>query len=150
VIDAGPIVITEADIVAFATAHDPQWFHMDAETARRGKFGGVIASGWHTCAIAMRLVADAALHGSEASASPGLAYVKWLDPVRPNDRLTLRAEVLAGISVCPHSASSQSCADISRWTPLRMAWPWPTRELTMAGGASLMSVYTAPEPAWRG
>lgn len=94
VIEAGPYVVGEEEILGFARAYDPQWFHTDPEAAARGRFGGLIASGWHTCAIAMRLVADAALQGSESFASPGLAYVKWPNPVRPGDALQLRAEVL--------------------------------------------------------
>ena len=94
VIEAGPRVVTEAEILAFARDFDPQWFHTDPAAAARGPFEGLIASGWHTCCLAMRLVADAALHGSESFASPGLAYVKWPHPVRPGDRLRLRAHVL--------------------------------------------------------
>ena len=93
-ITAGPMVVTEAEVIAFASAYDPQWFHTDATAAAQGRFGGLIASGWHTCAMAMRLVADAALLDSESFASPGLAYVKWPHPVRPGDQLSLRATVL--------------------------------------------------------
>ena len=94
IITAGPYALSEAEVLQFATAYDPQWFHTDPQAAAQGPFGGLIASGWHTCGIAMRLVADAALQGSESFASPGLAYVKWPHPVRPDDRLTLRATVL--------------------------------------------------------
>lgn len=94
VIEAGPVSITEEDIITFARSHDPQWFHTDPAVAAQGKFGGVIASGWHICSTAMRLVADAALSGSEASASPGVAYIRWPNPVRGGDRLWLKAEVL--------------------------------------------------------
>jgi len=94
VIEAGPYVVDEAEGLSFAKAYDPQWFHTDPEAAAKGRFGGLIASGWHTCGIAMRLAADAALHGSESFASPGLAYVKWLHPVRPGDALRLRATVI--------------------------------------------------------
>ena len=93
-IEAGPYRVSDQEIVAFASAYDPQWFHTDAIAAAEGRFGGLIASGWHTCSIAMRLVVDAALQGSESFASPGLEYVKWLAPVRPGDALSLRAEVL--------------------------------------------------------
>jgi len=92
-IEAGPYVLGEAELLRFAQAYDPQWFHTDAAAAGEGPFGGLIASGWHTCAIAMRLVADSALAGSESFASPGLKYVKWPQPVRPGDALRLRAEV---------------------------------------------------------
>ena len=94
VIDAGPYPVNEAEIVEFAGRYDPQWFHTDPEAARKGRFGGLIASGWHTCSIAMRLIAETALAGSESFASPGLEYVKWPAPVRPGDGLSLRAEVL--------------------------------------------------------
>ena len=77
VIEAGPYSVSESEVVQFAFAYDPQWFHTHADAASRGRFQGLIASGRHTCGMAMRLVADAALHGSESFASPGLAYVKW-------------------------------------------------------------------------
>jgi acyl dehydratase len=94
IIEAGPHAVSEEEIVGFAAAYDPQWFHTDPEAAKRGRFGGLIASGWHTCGIAMRLVTDAALRDSESFASPGIGYIKWPYPVRPGDRLTLRATVL--------------------------------------------------------
>lgn len=94
VIEAGPHRVGEDELLQFARAWDPQWFHTEAEAAAQGPFGGLIASGWHTCSIAMRLAVQAALHDSESYASPGLAYVKWLHPVRAGDALTLRATVL--------------------------------------------------------
>ena len=94
VIEAGPYVLTEAELVQFARAYDPQWFHTDAEAAADSAFGGLIASGWHTCAIAMRLVVEAALEGSESFASPGLEHVRWPNPVRPGDALRLVADVI--------------------------------------------------------
>jgi acyl dehydratase len=110
VIEAGPYQITEAEVLQFATAYDPQWFHTDPAAAARGRFGGLIASGWQTCGIAMRLAADAALHDSETFASPGLAYVKWRHPVRPGDALSLRATVIDA-----RCASSQPTLGILRW-----------------------------------
>jgi acyl dehydratase len=110
VIEAGPYAVDEAEILAFANAYDPQWFHTDLEASARGRFGGLIASGWHTCGIGMRLAADAALSGSESFASPGLAYVKWPHPVRPGDRLTLKATVIE-----TRRARSQPTLGILRW-----------------------------------
>ena len=110
VIEAGPYPVSEAEVLQFATSFDPQWFHTDAEAATGGPFGGLIASGWHTCGIAMRLVADAALAGSESFASPGLAYVKWKQPVRPGDALRLRATVLE-----TRRSASQPHLGILRW-----------------------------------
>jgi acyl dehydratase len=94
VIEAGPYLVSEAELLQFANAYDPQWFHTDAAAAAQGRFGGLIASGWHTCGMAMRLATDAMLAGSESFASPGLAYVKWTHPVRPGDALSLCATVL--------------------------------------------------------
>ncbi|WP_137895700.1 MaoC family dehydratase [Ramlibacter sp. 2FC] len=110
VIEAGPYEVSQAELLQFAGAYDPQWFHTDPEAAARGRFGGLIASGWHTCGIAMRLVADAALAGSESFASPGLAYVKWPSPVRPGDRLALRATVIE-----TRRSRSQPELGILRW-----------------------------------
>lgn len=94
VLEAGPYEVSEDEIIEFARAYDPQWFHTDAQASATGRFGGLIASGWHTCAIAMRLIVDTALTGSESFASPGLEYVKWPAPVRPGDSLSLQVEVL--------------------------------------------------------
>jgi acyl dehydratase len=94
VLDAGPYAVSEAEVLNFAQQWDPQWFHTNPEAAAQGPFEGLIARGWHTCGIAMRLAADAFLAGSESYASPGLAYVKWPHPVRPNDVLRLRVTVL--------------------------------------------------------
>ena len=94
VIKAGPYVVTEAEVLEFASRYDPQWFHTDLRTAGQGRWGGVIASGWHTFAIAMRLACDAALSDSGSWGSPGLDYLKWVKPVRPGDSLTFHATVI--------------------------------------------------------
>ena len=110
VIEAGPHAVTEAEVLAFARQYDPQWFHTDPQAAAQGRFAGLIASGWHTCAIGMRLMTDAVLQGSESFASPGLGYVKWLHPVRPGDALTVRATVLE-----VRCAASKPTLGIVRW-----------------------------------
>lgn len=94
IIKGGPVKITEADILAFATQFDPQWFHTDPKRAQSGRWGGLIASGWHTCAITMRMAVDAFLHDSESFGSPGLGEVRWKVPVRPGDVLRLEAKVM--------------------------------------------------------
>lgn len=94
IISGGPLRITEEEIIDFARRFDPQWFHIDPQRASKGRWNGIIASGWHSCAIAMRLACDAALTGSESFGSPGLSYLKWIAPVRPGDELSLRCEVL--------------------------------------------------------
>lgn len=90
----GPASLSEAQILAFAREYDPQWFHLDVERAKTGRWQGLIASGWQTCGVAMRLAGEGALHGSQSFGSPGLEYLKWPAPVRPGDALTLVAEVL--------------------------------------------------------
>lgn len=91
---AGPVRIELADIIAFGKAFDPQRFHTDPDWARSSRWQGIIASGWHTCAIAMRLVCEGPLRDSESIGSPGIAYLKWPAPVRPGDELRLEVEVL--------------------------------------------------------
>lgn len=90
----GPVLVTEAEIMQFAGNYDDQWFHTDPVRAEQGPFHGLIASGWHTCALAMQMVSRQILAGSESYASPGLAYVKWPNPLRPGDVLTLKVLVL--------------------------------------------------------
>jgi len=93
-IEAGSCQVSRAEIVDFARQYDPQWFHTDPDAAAAGPFDGLIASGWHSCCIAMRLAVDSVLQGSESYASPGLSYVRWPNPVRPGDRLSLLLTVL--------------------------------------------------------
>ncbi|MFZ9391673.1 MAG: MaoC family dehydratase [Burkholderiaceae bacterium] len=92
--EAGPVRITQQEILEFANRYDPQWFHTDVEASVKGPYGGLIASGWQTCGLAMRLSVDHFLKDSESFGSPGLSYLKWLAPVRSNDELTLKATVL--------------------------------------------------------
>ncbi|SDV49735.1 MaoC family dehydratase [Chitinasiproducens palmae] len=107
---AGPREVDAAEIVAFARQYDPQPFHVDPERAAGGRWGGLIASGWMTCGIAMRLACDAALDGSESFGSPGLDYLKWSAPVRAGDALTLTATVLE-----KRRSSSQPTLGVLRW-----------------------------------
>ena len=76
----GPATLTEREIVDFAQRYDPQWFHTDPARATASVWDGLIASGWQTCGVAMRLVCDGILAGSESFGSPGLAYLKWENP----------------------------------------------------------------------
>jgi acyl dehydratase len=86
--------LSEAEIVDFARRWDPQPFHLNPEGARDSMFGGLIASGWHTGAIAMRLLVDGLLSGSATQGSPGIDNIRFLRPVRPGDRLSGRFTVL--------------------------------------------------------
>jgi acyl dehydratase len=90
----GPRLITREEIIAFASEFDPQPMHLDEEAARAGMLGGLAASGWHSCAILMRMIADGFVLDSHSLGSPGVEEVQWLRPVRPGDRLTVRSTVL--------------------------------------------------------
>jgi acyl dehydratase len=91
--DFGPLRVDEAEVVDFGRRFDPQPFHVDAEVAAAGPFGGLIASGWHTCALMMRLLADEYLSPVSSLGSPGVDELRWVAPVRPGDELTLRTTV---------------------------------------------------------
>ncbi|MDD0813768.1 MaoC family dehydratase [Curvibacter sp. HBC28] len=92
--DLGSISPTREEILAFAGQFDPQPFHLDDEAAKASVFGALCASGWHTCAMAMRLMVTNFLHEAASLGSPGLESVKWLKPVYPGDTLNLRHSVL--------------------------------------------------------
>jgi acyl dehydratase len=94
VFTAGAMPVEAADIVDFARKYDPQPMHTDPEAAAGGHFGGLIASGWHTGAMMMRLFADNFLSPASSVASPGLEQLRWLKPVRPGDVLSLRVTIL--------------------------------------------------------
>lgn len=94
VLEFGNYLMSEAEIVEFARRYDPQPFHVDATAAQASNWKGIIASGFHTCSVAMRLIVDHVLIGSESSGSPGLSSISWLKPVRPGDTLSMRLEVL--------------------------------------------------------
>lgn len=96
-IELGYRTVTEAEIIAFARDYDPQTFHIDPEAARHSAFGGIVASGWHTAALFMRLFVDGALKESSALASPGVDELRWLKPVRPGDRLSARITVIDAV-----------------------------------------------------
>ena len=94
VYEFGDRVVSEAEIIDFARRFDPQPMHLDPKAAARGHFGGLIASGWHTAGIMMRLFVDHFLPGQASLASPGIDELRWLRPVRPGDALRLRVTVL--------------------------------------------------------
>jgi acyl dehydratase len=94
VYEYGYVTVTEADILDFARQFDPQPMHVDPEFAARGPFHGLIASGWHTAGIMMRMFVDHYLSRVASLASPGLDELRWPAPVRPGDSLRLRATVV--------------------------------------------------------
>lgn len=93
----GDIAMTEGDILEFARRYDPQPMHTDAEAARSGPFGGLIASGWHTTACVMRVLVERYLSHVAALVSPGIDELRWTAPVRPGDVLHVRVTVESAI-----------------------------------------------------
>ena len=94
VFTGGAVEVGAAEIVEFGRKYDPQAMHTEPEAAARSMFGGLIASGWHTGAMMMRMFADNFLSPASSLASPGLDELRWLKPVRPGDVLSLRVTIL--------------------------------------------------------
>ena len=92
--ELGSVSVSEAEIVEFARRYDPQDFHVDPEKAARGPFGGVIASGWHTASLMMKLLAARYLDPVSSLGSPGIDELRWPAPVRPGDTLAVRVSIL--------------------------------------------------------
>jgi acyl dehydratase len=90
----GAISVTAESILEFARRYDPQPIHTDPEAALRGPFGGLIASGWHTIALVMRVLVERYLSHVAAIVSPGIDELRWTLPVRPGDVLSVRVTVL--------------------------------------------------------
>jgi acyl dehydratase len=90
----GEVTVTAEDIVEFARRYDPQDMHIDPVSAAKGPFGGLIASGWHTAALVMRLVVANYLSKVATLPSPGIDELRWVRPVRPGDRLRVRTTVV--------------------------------------------------------
>ncbi len=94
VYEFGAIAVDEDDVISFGHRFDPQPFHTDPAAASQWHFGGLIASGWHTGALAMRLLVDHFLPVTASLGSPGVDELRWPRPVRPGDVLSLRVTIL--------------------------------------------------------
>src|SRR5882724_8265685 len=92
-VEFGPRRVTREEMIGFAAQFDPQPMHLDEEAARHTMLGGLAASGWHTCSVMMKMIADGVLLDSASMGAPGIEEVKWLKPVRPGDSLTDRGFV---------------------------------------------------------
>jgi len=95
VVETAGHLFTEEEILRFARDFDPQSHHTDPDAARASIYGGIIASGWHTCSVMMRLMCDAYLLESAGMGSPGVEEIRWLLPVRPGDTLRGKRTVLS-------------------------------------------------------
>lgn len=94
VLEFGDCPVTEDEIVEFASHYDPQPFHVDADAARSSVYGGLIASGWMTAALTMRMLVEHYISHVASMGSPGIDELRWVRPVRPGDRLKVRCTVL--------------------------------------------------------
>jgi acyl dehydratase len=92
--ELGSVSVTAEEIQDFAEQFDPQPFHLDELAGRRSIYGNLCASGWHTCALAMRLTVQNFLNESSSMGSPGLETLRWLKPVYPGDTLKLKHTIL--------------------------------------------------------
>jgi acyl dehydratase len=95
--ECGSIAVDQDEIISFARRFDPQPFHTDPVSAKQSAFGGLIASGWHTASLMMRLFVDHYLSRIASLSSPGVDELRWLVPVRPDDELLLRVTVTEAI-----------------------------------------------------
>lgn len=89
----GAYPVTEAEVIEFARKYDPQFFHLDAEAAKSSLFGGLCASGWHTCAMTMAMLVENMDKTGRSLGSPGVDDLRWLRPVYPGDVLSVRMQV---------------------------------------------------------
>ena len=94
VIEMGPVYIEKDELIEFALRYDPQPMHIDPEAAKKGPYKGLIASGWHTCALVMGELVKNYFSQTSSLGSPGIDELQWLKPVRPGDRLKVRATIL--------------------------------------------------------
>jgi len=90
----GPRLVTREEIIAFAAEFDPQPMHLDEAAASATLLGGLAASGWHSCCLLMRMIADGFLLDSSSMGGPGVDEVRWLKPLRPGTSIRIRATVL--------------------------------------------------------
>ena len=110
-LEIGRHAVTEAAILEFGRQYDPQPFHTDPERARASIYGGLIASGWQTCSIVMRVMCDAYLSEAASMGSPGMEEIRWLKPVRPGDVLV----VMRTIEEARPTSKADRGLVLSRW-----------------------------------
>jgi len=127
--DCGSRLVTREEIVGFAAEYDPQPMHLDEQAARATLLGGLVASGWHSCCILMRMLSDGMLGDTSFMGTPGVEEVKWLAPVRPGERIKARATVL-------ETRPSRSRPGVGF---VKFRW-----ELVDASGKPLMSMVVSP------
>ncbi len=117
-VEMGRHTFGDAEIIAFARQFDPQPFHTDPEAAKESFFGGLVASGWHTCVMGMRFIVESHVGKTVSLGSPGVENIRWLKPVRSGDTITYYRVTL-------EKRASQSRPGVglvkSRWEALNQA-----------------------------
>ena len=93
--ESASLAVSETDIITFATSYDPQPWHLDRNAAAASPFKGIVASGWHTAAIMMRLVVDSGVLKATGVLGTGIDELRWVRPVRPGDILQVTGEIVA-------------------------------------------------------
>lgn len=111
-INVGSRTVSEEEIIEFAGKYDPQPFHVDKEAAQKSIYGSIIASGWHTCGIIMRLMVDGFLKDSASMGSPGVDEIRWIKPVRGGDTLHVSTTAL---EVRPSASKPDRGVVVTRW-----------------------------------
>jgi acyl dehydratase len=94
---SGPVTVDPAEVHAFASAYDPQPFHLDAEAAERSVFRGLTTSGWHTAALGMRMLVTSGVFATTGCVGVGVDALRWLKPVRPGDVLHLDFRIVDAV-----------------------------------------------------
>ncbi len=138
VVRSQPRAVTQKEMIEFASRYDPQWLHVDPVRAADGRWKGLIASGWHSCAIARELMVKNVLSGSEAFGSPGIDTIKWQYPVRANDAVALHFEVLRSSK----SPSNRTGILLSK----SELWNQNDRQVLTLQGTTLFDLSPAPRP----
>jgi acyl dehydratase len=94
-IKIGPISVSEEEIIEFAKKYDPQPFHIDKDKAKDSLFGGLCASGWHTCSLYMRMLYDGLLINLASLGSPGMNHIRWIKPLFPNETINGELKIIS-------------------------------------------------------
>jgi len=113
VMEFGHTPVSREAVIEFARQFDPQPFHLDEDAARETLFGGLCASGWHTCAMTMRMMCDGYLLDAASQGSPGIDNLRWLKPVFPGDTLRVRMDI---VEARPMNSKPHVGLVRSRWT----------------------------------
>jgi acyl dehydratase len=131
--------VARDEVIAFAREFDPQPFHVDEAAAARSMYGGLIASGWHTVALVMRMMCDSYLNRAASLGSPGIDNLRWLKPVRPGDTIRAQRTVM-------ETRASKSRPDMGL---VRMRWEVVNQhdELVMTLEGTQMFVRRSPGAA---